>query len=263
MDKTAVYLLVHDEPFALGEILGMLKRQDQTDFTLIGITPPGLSKASQKLCEKNFAVTGVMQDDDAGSAIMKIVKERDEQIIILLDSTSMPSNQVWLRRLRDHIGRENADVVIGRIVSDCYTNWLIQNEIGRDQHIAMTKPISAFYFQFANFAVTKQTLQKKPFPSGTVRDFAMKWALDTKPAVLFSADATVTHLMAIEPEDYMAAYSRYSRASSSFIGRIGMAITAPVKGFFCDVAFSLGRRMPQWIFYSIYMRIRQGFAILF
>lgn len=258
MGAAAVYILVRDDPYTLEELFGILRRQSYQNFKLIGILPKNLSHASMRLVEKNLDEKHTLENDDAGALLNRVISSRPEKVTVILDSAFLPSNQVWLDRLLKRVSPGDEQIVAGRIAHDLYTNWLIQNDFTLEQNLTHRHDLSPFYFQFGNFAVVSETVQKNPFPSGGMDDFALRWILLKPGEVRFVADAVITSLNEISVKDFVAAYKRFGKETGGFGRPLRESFKLFFRGVYRDSTFAWKRKMPQWIFFSIYMRLRQA-----
>lgn len=262
MKEVTIYLIVRDDPYTLNDVLGMLGRQTEETPEIIAVTPPDLGEAAQHMVDQQATSSIVVTGGDVGKTLMLDINNRSARFVILLDSLFMPSNQVWLDRILAPIKRGDATVVIGRIVHDLYTNYLVINDMNKGQSLTHRDDISPFFFQYLNFAVTIDTLKNFPFPSGGFDTFALRWALKRPGVIRFVADATVVHMDAFDSGDFAMGWKRYAREAYSTPERFILAFTLFLGGLWTDFLFSLAKRAPQWIFYSLYLRIRQATAVL-
>ncbi|MBI5814037.1 MAG: glycosyltransferase [Nitrospinae bacterium] len=258
MSQITVFILVRDEPYGFSELTGMIRRQDEEGFETIAFVPPDLSKATAHMVERNFKNTRVVARDDMGGALNEAVKSAARELIVILDSAFLPSNQVWLNRLTAPLKAGDAEVVTGRLAHDLYTNWLIQNDFACDQNLVNRGGLPPFYFQFANFAAKKSVLAANPFPSSGIDDFALRWALDNSIPHRFVADAVVTHLEHISLDGFVEAYRRYGRHTRGLGKPLRESLKLFWRGIGRDAAFALSKRKPQWLFFSLYFRARQA-----
>ncbi|VAX20666.1 hypothetical protein MNBD_NITROSPINAE02-1532 [hydrothermal vent metagenome] len=263
MEKIGVYLLIRDDPYTLEELFGSLPRQSETRFEMIGIHKPGLSHPSTKIVKKKLKEIHVVEDENAGALLNSLVSSRNDDVIVVLDCAFIPSNQVWLSRLVSYLGQGDAEIVIGRIAHDIYTNWLIQNDFKTEQNLTYRDAISPFYFQFGNFAVTKEVIRRNPFPEGNFDEFALRWILSNPGKVRFVADAVVTYLDHITVDAFVEAYRNYSREAHGHGVPVGAGLNLFFRGIYRDARLSLNKNAPQWIFFSLYFRLRQAAGFLF
>ncbi len=263
MEKIGVYLLIRDDPYTLEELFGSLPRQSDTRFDLIGIHSPGLSHPSAKIVKRKLKEIHVLEDENAGALINRLSSSRENDIIVILDCAFIPSNQVWLSRLVSYLGQGEADIVIGRIAHDIYTNWLIQNDFKTEQDLTHRDDISPFYFQYGNFAVTREFIRRNPFPEGNFDEFALRWILSKPGKVRFVADAVVTYLDHITVDAFVEAYRRYSKIAYGHGMPVRASLNLFFRGIYRDARLSFEKKMPQWIFFSLYFRLRQAAGFLF
>lgn len=263
MGKIGVYLLIRDDPYTLEELFGSLPRQSDTRFDIIGIYRPDLSHPSTKMMEKKLKEIYLLENEDVGLLINRLASKRNDDIIVILDSAFLPSNQVWLSRLVSPLNQGEAEIVIGRIAHDMYTNWLIQNDFRIEQDLTHRNDISSFYFQYGNFAVTKDVIKNNPFPEGGFDEFALRWIISKPKQVRFVADAVVTYLDNITVDGFVEAYRRFSKETHGLGRPIRASLYLLFRGIYRDATLSFAKKMPQWIFFSIYFRFRQAAGFLF
>ncbi len=263
MKKVSLYLLVHDEPEGVKELTGMIRRQSESRFDVIALIPPDLSPPTKHMCEKVAKEIHVVEDGDAGSLINNLALSNNDDIVVVLDSGFMPSNQVWLKYLLEGFNEEECGIVIGRLAHDLYTNWFIQNDFKLAEENMKNGEIAPYCFQFGGFAVKTDILRKTPFPKGGIDEFALRWMLLNPGPVRFEKNVVTACLDAISVDCFVSSYSRLSRETNGLGKPFRESLKLFFKGSGRDITLMWEKKMPFWIFFSLYLRFRQAKGFLF
>ncbi|MBI4667271.1 MAG: hypothetical protein HY751_12785 [Nitrospinae bacterium] len=260
--KVTVYALIHDDPYAVGELMSVLPRQSEPPMEIVSFIPYDLSDASMKRIEKRSSAIIVVPDLLYGSAVNRAIAERDDDVIVFLDSSLVPSNQVWMERLTHPIIWGDVDAVAGRMAQDLYTNFFIQNDFAVDLKKAEeTGRLPFFHFMFSNLAGSRRFFLDNPFPALYIEDFILGWAIENSGKVTYCKDAVIHPLIHFTADGYMLLYQRLARALR---GRVRFPLFRSVDIFFRGIWRDFWRMYqngnPLWMFYSIYMRLIQAFG---
>ncbi len=262
MNKHLIYLLVRNDPFAFGELTGMLRRQSRADFDLVALVA-GIPDGKLKMLLDGRVPDQLGVDEKTlAQVVTDDIARRAPTSVTLLDTTFMPSNTAWFERVIDSLERGDAKVVLSRMVHDLYTNWLVQNDLVHLHHRAEKGSSLAFLYPFSAVTFTPDVLAQWPLVGGDFDHLLLRWGFTEPGPALLVHDALVTHVHPLTPGQYVAAHVRFVRLARPAGGRLGYAIGEFIGGVKRDISFAFSRRRPQWIFYSIYLRLRIAFGIV-